>query len=93
MRRIAVLIIAAVTLIAAGCETRTKQYSFSKSNVSQLQVANDAQSLKGTSGVKDVIYEVDSLGNGRLQVFVDETNDNPGVRRAIEELGYKIISP
>ena len=44
-------LIAAVTLIAVGCETRTKQYTFSKSNVSQLQVANDAQRLKGASGV------------------------------------------
>lgn len=92
MRRF--LALAAIALITLGCASgRQMQYTFTKSNVSQMQAMTDADRLKGSSGVEKVIPQVDSLGNARLEVYVDEENAFPGVRRAMEELGYRMVSP
>lgn len=93
MRRIAALAIALAAFLAVGCETRTNSYTFTKSNVTQMQAMQDKDKLLGTRGVEKVLSEVDSRGNARLQVYIDEENEFPGVRHAIEGLGYQIVSP
>lgn len=87
------LTLAAFALITLGCETRTKQYTFSKSNTTQLQIMKDAEQMEKTSGVEKVITQVSAQGEGTLQVILDEDNAHYGVRRAIEDLGYKIVTP
>ncbi len=92
MRRLAIL--AATALLVIGCAApRTHLYNFSKSNVSQLQAMQDADRLRAVSGVEKVLPQVDSRGNATLQVYLAEENDFPGVRHAIEAMGYQIVAP
>lgn len=94
MRRIATCVLVLAAIVTLGCASgRNVQYTFSKSNQTQMQVMQDAEKLRGVSGVTQVLPQVDSRGNATLQVFIDEENQFSGIRHAIEGLGYQIVTP
>lgn len=81
-------------LCAGGCgEVRTNQYTFTKTNVTQIQVMEDANRLKDTTGVDKALPNVDALGNGTLQVYLDENKEIRGMLRVMNEMGYHLVTP
>jgi hypothetical protein len=87
----AAVAIAALALV--GCETRTVSYTFEKSGLSQFDMIRDEEKIRDTSGVENVITNVDSKGNATVQLYLDEENKTPGLKKMVDELGYRMVTP
>jgi hypothetical protein len=78
---------ALVAIACVGCAARTYVRTYEKKGASELQVLEDKQILRQTSGVANVILEQDRDGTARLQLFVEEGKELRAAERAAE-LGY-----
>ncbi len=92
MRKSLLLLPAALgALLLAGCSSsRNVHYTLTKTYVSQNQVFADQKELNGTSGVDKVITNVSSGNVVTLDLYLIESNPQPGLETA-SGLGYQLV--
>lgn len=93
--RTAFLRTAALSLTAlvalAGCGTRKEiAYTYTKANVTEVQLLEDKALLKRTDGVVKVIGHLDDKNTARIELFMKEKDEEPAVRQILD-LGYKQV--
>ncbi|MBA3709692.1 MAG: hypothetical protein H0W83_12835 [Planctomycetes bacterium] len=88
LRALAVSCIAVLACGLSGCgETRTLSLTYVKKDSSESKMLQDADDLKRTGGVKQVLPQIDSANTITLVLNVDEDDSAKGRQKALD-LGY-----
>jgi len=89
MRFVALCSLVFALLFAGACsERRIVQDIYLKQNMTDAQLRHDLEEIRDTSGVVQVISELDSSGRALLKVQFKSKNPYPGQEK-LEGLGYR----
>lgn len=90
MRKLLMLVPAALVVMLASCAHRSVQYTLTKTFSTQNQIDLEQQRLTNTEGVNKAIINISSGDVVTLELYVDKNNPRNALAAAAD-LGYRLV--